>query len=251
MRTYNKIFVIALPRCATVSMSDALGVLGIKTAHLGRIYGESSLEHNNPRRLRRMHEQLSAGDDRLDILDECDGLVDYPICCMDVLQRLDHEYPGSLFINVRRDREIQRWLQSVERQFIGLQLLKQAHTASREERQFIQDMLSFRGWTFGQRDFAAGAYQAAYWRYQENVANYFSGRPNCLLNIENLDQLETRGFEQLADFLQCTDRIEPHLCFPNCNAHSRRPRAAFIEALERGEVISQTGILPRNHSGSC
>lgn len=245
MRKFNKLFVIALPRCATVSVSDAVGILGIKTAHLGRIYGESTTEHNNPSRLIRMHEQISQGDYHFDIFELCDGLADYPACCFDVLQKLDKAYPGSLFINVRRDADQTRWLQSVERQFVGLQLLKTSVEASETDRKFMQVVRSFREMTFGQADFDADAYAQAYRDYQQRVSDYFAHRRNELLDIDDIHSLEIRGFDQICDFLECPLPAEP---FPCSNTHSELPSRLFMQALDAGEVDSQTGIKPVSYS---
>lgn len=243
MRSFNKIFIIALPRCATVSLCDALGLLGIPTAHLGRIYGEASQAHHHPQRLTRIYKQLSGGDYDLDILRECRGMADYPACCPSVFPQLDRQYPGSLFINVRRDGNIQSWLQSVERQFVGLQLVKQGTTATAEERSFMQVMLTLRAMTFGQSQFDPDVYLAAYQAYQRQVTEMFASRAADLLQFDDVAELATSGFERLSDFLDCPHPKRP---FPNCNAHSLPPRTAFMQALAEGEIRSQTGILPRD-----
>lgn len=243
MRSFNKIFIIALPRCATVSLCDALGMLGIPTAHLGRIYGEANGEHHHPERLTRIYQQLCQGDNNLDILEHCRGLADYPACCVDVFQRLDRQFPGSLFINVRRDGDLAGWLQSVERQFVGLQLLKQGRGATAAERQFMQVMLSLRKMTFGQSEFAPEVYLRTYHAYQRQVEQTFSARPGDLLQFEDVAELETVGFKRLCDFLDCTALEQP---FPNCNTHSLRPQNAFMQALAKGQIQSLTGIAAEN-----
>ncbi len=239
MRSFNKIFVIALPRCATVSLCEGLGVLGVRIAHLGKIFGESTPPHNDPLRLRRMHEQISAGDFVLDVLKQCDGLVDYPACIPNVFENLDRHYPGSLFINVRRDGHVSRWLQSVERQFVGLQLIKTGHNATAEEREFMQVMHSFRAATFGQAEFDAAKYRQAYDRHQQHVTDYFSGRPDDLLDIHDLSVLDQQGFVLLGNFLNCA---APALPFPRSNVHSSAPEEAFMAAMRAKRVQSQTGI---------
>ncbi|MCA9194672.1 MAG: hypothetical protein KDB03_23035 [Planctomycetales bacterium] len=241
MRKFNKVFVIALPRCATVSMCDALGMLGIRTAHLGRIYGEQSVEHNHPERLMRMHEQIQADDFGLDILRSCDGLADYPACASSVFVRLDKQYPGSLFINVRRDSDPSKWLQSVERQFRGLELLKLGKQSTSEEKAFMRTMQSFRCMTFGQVEFSAEVFQAAYYRYQDFVADYFAGRPQDLLQIPDVSVLDDEGFGPLCKFLECDIA---HGEFPCRNDHSQRPHQAFMSALSAGKIKSLTGIQP-------
>ncbi len=240
MREFNKVFVVALPRCATVTMSDALGILGIRTAHLGRIYGEETLEHNNPQRLARIYEQMQSDDFHFDLLNQCDGLADYPACCLSVVKRLDEAFPGSLFINVTRDDDTQRWLQSVEQQFVGLQLLKEGRQATDVDRDFMRVMLEMRKLTFGAAEFVAGDYLAVYRRYQAELSSYFARRDD-FLSIE-LSQLAERGFAALEQFLDCSGSAKG-ATFPNSNVHSARPREAFMTALAAGRVASQTGIV--------
>ena len=240
MRKFNKVFIIALPRCATVSLCDALGLLGIPTAHLGRIYGEQTQEHNNPARLKRMYEQITKGDFKLDILEQCMGLADYPVCCTEVFSQLDQAYPGSLFINLRRDQDVGRWLQSVERQFVGLQMVKAGKTSTEEEQEFMKVMLYFRELTFGQAKFDATAYEHTYQHYQARLSDYFAGRAD-FLNISDIADLESTGFEQLCNFLECE---KPDQAFPRSNDHSDLPYKAFMQALEDGRIESQTGIRP-------
>lgn len=241
MREFNKLFIIALPRCATVSLCDAFGTLGIRTAHLGRIYGETSEEHNNPQRLIRIYEQIRNGDFQLDILKQCSGLADYPACSFQIIQQLDAAYPGSLFVNVRRDHHVNRWLQSVERQFVGLQLVKMGQQASELEQRFMRVMLWFREMTFGQAEFDAGVYADAYTTYQENIEAHFRHRPSDLLTISDIADLEENGFAQICRFLDCD---LPGVPFPCSNNHSARPYQAFMLALEEGRIQSQTGLKP-------
>lgn len=247
MREFNKVFVIALPRCATVSMYEALGMLGIRIAHLGRIYGEPGIAHYDARRLVRINEQIECGDFNLDVLRECQGLADYPACCETVFSRLDRQYPGSLFINIRRSSDRHRWIQSVERQFVGLQLAKQSRQATEEERQFMHAMLNLREMTFGQSQFDAAVYLRAYEQHQRAVASYFSRRPDDLLDIEDTAELEEHGFERLCQFLE---HPTVDLEFPNVDSHSEVPRRVFMEALKQGSIVSQTGIQPPSETSA-
>lgn len=247
MRCFNKIFIIALPRCATVSLCDAVGMLGIPTAHLGRIYGEATPAnhhaHHHPQRLTDIFRQISGGDYDLDILRQCRGMADYPACCPSVFPQLDRQYPGSLFVNIRRDANLQGWLQSVETQFVGLQLLKQGSAATDDERSFMRAMLALRALTFGQSEFDPDVYLAAYHAYQRWVTEVFAARPADLLQFDDVGELATSGFARLCDFLDCP---QPERTFPNCNAHSLAPRSAFLQALAEGKVRSRTGIPPRD-----
>lgn len=242
MREFNKVHLIALPRCATVSMCDGLGELGIRIAHLGKIYGEQSDRHYDAQRLIEMHQQLCKGDFQLQILNECDGLADYPACIAEVYEALDHSHPGSLFINVRRDADPRAWLQSAERQFVGLQLLSAGCDATPQQRAFMQAMIDFRRMTFGTSHFDAAAFQRAYDRHQQQIQRYFAGRRGVLLDIPDVNLLRKHGFDLLCDFLVCPKPSSP---FPQRIGHSEAPTQAFLAALRRGEVASQTGIDPR------
>lgn len=241
MRKFNKVHVIALPRCATVSMSDALGALGISIAHLGKIHSENPDQHHDNQRLIRMHHQISCGDYNLDILRECDGLADYPACISSVIEQLDQRYPGSLFINIRRDGEINQWLQSVERQFVGLRLIKTGQSSTEEDREFAEAMADFRCMTFGQKEFEPETFRDAYWSYQNFVDVYFAGRERDLLTIPEMGLLQTEGFQSLCEFLE-VDTIEAP--FPCSNQHSQPPKKAFLAALREGRIVSRSGISP-------
>jgi hypothetical protein len=239
MRQFNKLFVIALPRCATVSISQALGLMGIKTAHLGSIYGESDNAHHELGRLERLAQQVEMGDWDLDILRHCQGLADYPVCCMPAIQVLDRQYPGSLFINVRRDDSVDRWLQSVEVHFVGCDLLLEDPATSDDQRQLIRILQKFRAMTFGQERFNAQWYQAAYLKYQQDIQNYFRQRDD-LLEFPDPGILKSEGVERLAAFLHMD--CFPIIDFPQSNQHSRLPQKAYAEALSHGKILSQTGV---------
>ena len=206
MRPFNKIFVIALPRCATVSVAQALGILGLRIAHLGRIYGDSSSLENQPERhfelsrLVRMRQQIESGDYHLDVLRECQGLADYPACCPKVISQLDREFPGSLFINVRRNASIDRWLQSVEIQFVGTEILAAQSSTASAQQQLMPVIRCFRNWTFGSESFSAEQYRHAYHYFQAWVTDYFGNRGH-LLDFADVSQLANVGFSRLCDFL--------------------------------------------------
>lgn len=239
MREFNKLFVISLPRCATVSMSQALGQLGVRVAHLGKIYGEPGGDHHHPVRLQQMLTQIQAGDFYFNLLYHCDGLADYPACCLNVVEQLFQAYPDSLFINVQRQPSMTQWLQSVESQFVGLELLQQGQEITPEHQQFVEVMKQFREMTFGSRSFKAEIYRQAYLDYQRQIDRLFH-KSEQLLTFEDVSQLAELGFPRLCKFLE----IEPVpiTSFPRSNDHSSRPRQAFIDGLRAGKVISQTGV---------
>lgn len=238
MRSFNKLFVIAMPRCATVSMGVALGELGVPVAHLGHVFGEDTSRHFHPQRLQRMLKQIEVGDFDLDVLQQCRGLADYPACCMQVIRGLDRAFPKSLFVNIRRVDEA-RWLQSVERQFVGLQLISQRPEFT--EHAFMQTVHAFREMTFGRPDFDAEDFRAAYRNYQMDLDDYFAERPEDLLTFDDVGELAEYGYLRLCQFL----KVPPsQRTFPSSNSHSQHPEEAFMKALAAGHVESQTGICP-------
>ena len=247
MRNFNRLFVISLPRCATVSVARAVGMLGIPIAHLGRIFSESNARsetaepHFELSTLRHLHHQILNGDFHLDLLLECRGLADYPACCPNVLSNLDREFPGSLFINVRRDTSVDHWLQSVEIQFVGSELLAAKSGHDSDFLQLMELLRCFRLWTFGNESFDAQQYRMAYDHYQAWVTEYFCDRDQ-LLSISHTELLEAQGFTQICDFFQIES--VPQLAFPRSNQHSHAPRRAFFDALRRGAIQSTTGIVP-------
>src|SRR5690606_9217451 len=110
-----------------------------------------------------------------------------------------------------------------------------------EDRRFMQAMIDFRRMTFRQSEFDVDVYRRAYERHQSEVTRYFAGREHTLLDISDINLLPERGFELLANFLECDAPRKP---FPRNDGHSRGPQLAFMEALARGEIVSQTGIVP-------
>lgn len=223
-------------------MSQALGLLGIPIAHLGKIYGEPGQEHHHAQRLARILQQIERDDFRFDILDHCRGLADYPACCHLVVQRLDQQYPGSLFINIQRQASIQLWLQSVEQQFVGLELLLSSPQASDADRAYLQLMRRFRTMTFGAAQFEPTVFAQAYNDFQTKLSAYFHRRDDLLV-FDDVSQLSTQGFDRLCQFLN-TSPI-PSQPFPCNNQHSELPRQAFLAALQSGKIVSQTGLRPK------
>lgn len=188
-----------------------------------------------------MRQQIEAQDYQLDILEECRGLADYPVCCPKVICQLEQQYPGSLFVNVRRDDSLDRWLQSVEIQFVGTDLMAAESCASPIQQQFIEVMRCFRKWTFGSETFCARQYRQAYIDYQSWMQNHFS-RKNQLLEFTDLEQLAIHGFPRLCEFLEI--EAVPTIDFPRSNSHSLLPMRAFFKALSNGQISSQTGLQP-------
>ena len=105
---------------------------------------------------------------------------------------------------------------------------------------FMDIMLKFRKMTFGDSQFNADGYHAAYLNYQHEVQHLFENRSEDIIAFEDVTQLQDVGFERLCTFLE----LEPHVGpFPCNNLHSRHPKQAFMQALADGRIQSQTGIL--------
>ena len=145
-------------------------------------------------------------------------------------------------VKLTRQHSIQRWLQSVESQFVGLELLNAGREALPEEKRFVEVMRRFRVMTFGAENFDARVYAKAYDQYQQAIQDHFAGSDN-LLNISDASELATSGMPRLCQFLKITGSSEIcNVAFPYSNEHSSKPRAAFLSALRQGKIISQTGI---------
>lgn len=245
MRPFNKIFVTSLPRCATVSICQALAQLGVPMSHLGKSYpphpGEEPLgAHHDPQRFIELFEQLSAADYDLHCLRAARGLADYPACCLERLEQLAAHYPDSLFIHVARDADINAWLQSTERQLVGLDLLD-AFQDDPLRRRFMQVMRGFRKETFGSEAFVAESYKRAYLRHQERIEKLSQRAHERWLIFRDAGHLKQSGMRRLAEFLGLTTRGVP---FPHVEEHGREASATFYKALIEGTVRSQTGIVP-------
>src|SRR5215217_9330431 len=90
----SKVFGIGLSRTGTVSLAEAMNVLGIKTIHFP--CDEQTFE------------DLRMGNYDLRILEEYQGAVDTPVAPF--YAQLDSHYPNSKFILTVRDK--QSWLKS-------------------------------------------------------------------------------------------------------------------------------------------
>ncbi|MGE0754738.1 MAG: sulfotransferase family protein [Alphaproteobacteria bacterium] len=234
-----KVFDISLPRHGTVSMQNALHQLGFNTAHLGHIIGShiGSSGHSDPARLKQMYEQIKQGDYKLDILNECDGLGDYPICAPQVFKEIAKQYPDAKFIHVKR-RDVSKWLQSVEVQFVGSQFAN-FFKGTQSDEEFTALMQNFREMTFGQKEFDPTAYTQAMHRHYDQVKEVFADQPDRLLEFDDISEFNAEGFSRLAKFL---GKPDPQREFPLNNTHSSNPQKAFIRAVEQGLYTPKSAI---------
>jgi hypothetical protein len=244
MRTFNKLFVTSLPRCATVSICHALAHMGIPLSHLGKTYQPTdealkwSSSHHDPQRFIELYQRLERGDYEPTCLQDSRGMADYPACCPTRLERFAQRFPNSLFLHVARDADVHKWLQSTERQLVGLDLLD-AEQTDPTGRRFMQVMRSFRRETFGTSSFDAKLFERAYTEHQRWIQGLASSAPEQWLVFSDISELVSEGFRKLATFL---DVPAPNLPFPHAEEHSRRASRAFYAALRKGIISSQTGI---------
>ncbi len=170
-----KIFCIGLSRTGTLSLNDALHLLGYRTVHyptriLGLRNGKLFLKPN--------------------ALGNYDAFADTPAARF--YKELDVLYPGSKFILTVRN--VEEWLRSCEKFF-------NTAAANATIRQLRLDLYST-------EFFDAGKFRAGYERHLKNVTEYFRDRPGdlCVLNVT-----EGEGWKKLCPFL---GKKEPKSEFP-------------------------------------
>lgn len=255
MREFNKLFVTSLPRCATVSVSQALAQLGLPIVHLGKRYvadkvpppnaattslatvestksseTDDSQRHYDPLAFIDLFRQLADDDYDLRCLQKARGIADYPACCPQRLKRLDQQYPGSLFIHVARHRNVEAWLQSIEKHFIGLDLLDQA-IRDPVHREFRAAMQHFRYETFGSVVFDTKLYRNAYDSYHVQINRWSADAPQRWLVFDDIGDLASQGIPRLVEFLQLPrEPWHEAWSFPHSDAHSGAAKAAFHAA---------------------
>jgi hypothetical protein len=152
--SYGKIFCIGLNKTATVSLHDALGLLGYRSLHWGgpetRREVLRALDEGKPL-LTYLDPQLVAFSDIEDITYNFD--------------LADCQYPGSRFILTIR--AIDDWLDSRQRH---VEYNQAQQALGRYDRRFIE--------------IDREAWAADYRRHTARVCAYFSGRPDDLLVID-------------------------------------------------------------------
>lgn len=181
-----KIFAIGLSRTGTRSLTEALKRLGYRIAH----YPVD----------RKTFRELTAGQYRLSILDEFDGISD--ITSVPFFPQLDKHYPGSKFILTVRDRE--SWLRSMENHFRynPLSYLVPDLLTERKMRRFL------RAAVYGCYTFNRERMSYVYDLHHERVREYFKDDLHRLLVI---DIVSGQGWETLCPFL---DKPMPNEPFP-------------------------------------
>lgn len=169
-----KIFGIGAHKTGLTSLCEALRLLNFKI---------SQWEHHDV-----ITTDIRRGNFRLELLNEFDGIADFPI--PSIHRELDLNYPGSKFILTVRDPD--SWLRSVEN-----------HT--RDRRLDYEEYLFYGVWNWD-RD----VFLERFKKHNEEVLRYFTHRRNdfLLMNIQGGD-----GWEKICTFLGLSlpPQAFPHL----------------------------------------
>jgi hypothetical protein len=183
----GKIFGIGLSRTGTRTLSEALSLLGFRTAHY--------VEH---KREQRGVTTWFAGDFATDSLLDYDAAVDLPIPVF--YPQLDARYPGSKFILTIRDAD--SWIASMRRHWAAWPITDDASGRYRQTQRLAM---------YGVYGFAEGRLRHVFDTHRRNVGWYFRDRPGDLLLI---DICGGHGWERLCPFL---NRPVPVTTFPWLN----------------------------------
>jgi hypothetical protein len=210
-----KVFGLGLSRTGTVSLGDALNIVGIKTIH----FPSDEQTHN----------ELKSGIYDLSILDVYQGIVDIPVAPF--YAQLDTHYPGSKFVLTVREKE--SWLRSCE------SFLPIVRDLSKANQQFTDFVHFIHACVYGVVPFNRERFSYVYDIHLRNVQAYFSGRPNDLLVI---DITAGEGWEKLCPFLGVDI---PDLRFPHANVSSGLVGVSdWANTIERAreEILAATPV---------
>jgi len=166
-----KIFGIGLSRTGTMSLHNALIILGYRSHFIYE--GEENLSGS---------------------LSKFDAFTHLPL--VSVYKELDKRFPNSKFIlTVRKDRE--SWLNSCEKNMDLV--IVDIKTKSEDLRKILRNI-------YGTEEFNRELYSIAYDRHYNDVIKHFSERENDLLI---LDICGGEGFEKLCSFLGKPNPTQP------------------------------------------
>jgi hypothetical protein len=190
----TKVFGIGLSRTGSMSLTEALTILGFRALHFPA----------DPVTQREYFEFFANPSDtlRLSLLDRYDALTDNPVSC--VYRQLDKAYPGSKFIWTIRDKE--SWLRSCELWWERSVVPFMEHAAP------LQAFMALAGTqTYGTAYYDAGLFSAAYDAHMAQVPAYFRDRDRDLLT---LNICAGEGWPELASFF---GTAAPEIPFPHRN----------------------------------
>ncbi len=165
--TFNKIFIIGLPRTATTSVCLAMLGLGFKTAH--NAYTANAFN-------------------------DAEVIADTPVFCD--YQNLDNHFPNSKFIYLTRKKD--NWIPSI-RQLLQRMIVNLQRTDGGFNpylKRCYNDVFSpLTANNIAQDDFLFQCYQ----NHQQGIFDYFKNRSDDLLTIDVSDDM---SYSQLLAFLK-------------------------------------------------
>lgn len=179
----TRVFCIGWSKTGTTSLTEALRILGLFSWHFA------------PWVIGYKHVCSETSEFRIDFSGVADytAVSDLPICAL--YRELDKAFPGSLFILTTRPLET--WVASA---VAGIEsIIKQYGCMPAEAR-----------WAYGIGAINAETFQKRYLQHQEQVPEYFSGRPDFLA----MDISEGNSWQRLCEFLQLP---VPNVAFPHLN----------------------------------
>ena len=193
----QKIFGIGLPKSGTVSLHDALQILGYKSVHF-----PADDETVN---------QIRSGDYDLKVMRSYDAASDIPIPA--IFPQLRSAFPDSKFILTYRDEN--SWIESHRNAKFNHDTPKPGSM-----RDFYRAIL------YGINAFNENRFRWVHQKHHADVTRYFSGENSKDLLTINFTAGE--GWDELCAFLNVPVPSTP---FPHSNATRAKPRRIAWEAL--------------------
>lgn len=182
----TRVFGIGLHKTSTTSLNYAFKLLRLDSAHWKSVKWARDI----------WVEMTETG--RSPTLEQHYALSDLPIPML--FKELDKAYPGSKFILTVRNEE--KWVQSVERHWSESNGFKSTWKKAENFGQEVHKLL------YGQYEFDRNVMLERYRRHNQEVLEYFKGRPQDLL-VMDMDQGQA-GWLELCGFLKLPIPSEPY-----------------------------------------
>ena len=212
MSKKQKVFCIGLSRTGTVSICEALEILGYRTIHfspaifLNQNIIDSNLTFSSKQNLSffknlDFKREVKAYNHKFDkdILEKNDAFGDLPFPLF--YKELDRKYPGSKFIYTFRDEE--KWLKSMKWLYEEGAILW-LHG-------YVDNEIKFAAYNSFKYD--RQKLLRSYRSHHKDVKEYFKNRPNDILML-NIDAQKVT-FNPLCEFL---NEVRPEVAYPHSNA---------------------------------
>lgn len=195
----KKLFVVGLSRTGTTSLHLALVLLGYASIHYPAVSARRWMQGSFTNKM----------------LEEYDSVSDIPVSLY--FRELDGTFPGSKFILTTREE--QAWLASTKAWW--------DKTPKSSQNTVLRDMV--RMGVYGTTKFSASRFLDKYRAHVTDVREYFSCRPESLLE---LDVADDNKWEKICSFLGVS---QPNATYP----HAISPRLGKFKAVSRQEINSK------------